>query len=365
MINKTISHAIFLLLFFLFASTRTVGAGDEELSKAPEQWRKDSKRLVILSRLVANKPSLLREKTSPQQAHELSAEPFGCKSPDPGECLLSQISLVLLQHSTGPGDIFDTTPGAAVHLQFKRATDVWSNRDIENNWDVVKKWTDAAGPAALLIGAFLLSQQKSGSSSDAAAAIIGSGAGLILLGNIGTLGQMYGGVDDKHRARVAKKTINTLQDIEASRQAYEDSQLIYGMLDSYSSKSKKLLNALFTLSNDAKDLISAAPSPARSKRIVELCDATSDVAGSFKESAGLTGEYANQLLLFYEKYHDGVSLSADQKKFEDARQKIRKFVDKFDEVIGPFMRGVPEEIEAMQNIKAAVIANSIADKQYF
>lgn len=44
---------------------------------------------------------------------------------------------------------------------------------------------------------------------------------------------------------------------------------------------------------------------------------------------------------------------------------MKKFSFKYDEVIVPFLQVVPEEIEAMQNIKAAIIANSIADKQYF
>jgi len=51
------------------------------------------------------------------------------------------------------------------------------------------------------------------------------------------------------------------------------------------------------------------------------------------------------------------------KKYEDAQQCVKKFSDKYDEVIVPFQQGVSEEIEAMQNIKAAIIANSIADKQ--
>ena len=365
MTNKCFSRTILLLLFILFALTGMVEAGDEPPSKASEQWRKDLKRLVLLSRLVADKPSLLKEKPSPQHMRELSAEPFECRSPDVSECLLSQLSLVLLQQSTGSANIFGATQGAAVQISFKRATDVWSDKDIENNWDVVKKWTDAAGPAALLVGAIMLSQQKSGSTNDAAAAIIGSGAGLILIGNLGTLGQLYGGVNDKHRAQVAIKTINTLQEIEVSRQAYEDSQLVYGFLNSYSKKSEKLLRALLTLSSDAKDLMSAAPSPAKSKKIVELCDKTTDVVSGFKETAGFTADYASQLLTLYAKYHDEVSLTDDKKKYEDALQSVKKFSDKYDEVIVPFLEGVPEEIEAMQNIKAAVIANSIANKQYF
>ena len=52
----------------------------------------------------------------------------------------------------------------------------------------------------------------------------------------------------------------------------------------------------------------------------------------------------------------------EMKKYEDAQQCVKKFSDKY-EVIVPFQQGVSEEIEAMQNIKAAIIANSIADKQ--
>lgn len=109
----------------------------------------------------------------------------------------------------------------------------------------------------------------------------------------------------------------------------------------------------------------AAPSTAKSKRIVELCDKTRDAVSSFKETAGFTSDYANQLLNLYKKYQYEVFLPGDKKKFEDARQSVKKFSDKYDEVIVPFLEGVPEEIEAMQNIKAAVITNSIADKQYF
>lgn len=67
---------------------------------------------------------------------------------------------------------------------------------------------------------------------------------------------------------------------------------------------------------------------------------------------------------FYKKYHNEVSLPADKKKYGGA-QSMKKFSYKYDEVIVPFLQVVPEEIEAMQNIKAAIIANSIADKQYF
>jgi hypothetical protein len=346
----------------MFALTRIVGAGDESPSKASGQWRKDLRRLVVLSRLVAHKPSLLREKPSTKQIHELSAEPFGCESPDLSECLLSRISLVLSQQSTGSANIFDATQGAAVQINFMRATDVWTDKDIENTWDVVKKWTDAAGPAALIVGSLLIYQN---SSSHVGAALIGSGAGLILAGNIGMLGQMYGGVNNRTRAQVAKKTINTLQDIEASRQAYEDSQLTYGFLKSYSNKSEKLLSTILTLSNDAKDLMGVAPSPTKAKSIVELCDKTREALSSFKEAAGFTGDYAYQLLNLYKKYHDEVSLPLDAKKFEDAQQSLKEFSANYDEIIVPFLEGVPEEIEAMQNIKAAIIANSIADKQYF
>ena len=58
-------------------------------------------------------------------------------------------------------------------------------------------------------------------------------------------------------------------------------------------------------------------------------------------------------------------LPLDAKKIEDAQQSLKEFSANYDGVIVPFLEGVPEEIEAMQNIKAAVIANSIADKQYF
>ena len=122
---------------------------------------------------------------------------------------------------------------------------------------------------------------------------------------------------------------------------------------------------MLTLSNDAKDAMRAAPSPAKSKRIVELCDKTIDVVSRFKETAGFADDYAKQLLNLYKKYQDEVTLPGDKEKFEDARQNLIKFSDTYDEVIVPFLEGVPEELEAMQNIKAAVIANSIADKQYF
>lgn len=362
MTNKYISRTILLLLFIMVALTRIVGAGDESPSKASGQWRNDLKRLVILSRIVAHKPSLLREKPSTKQIHELSAEPFGCESPDLSECLLSQISIVLSQQSTGSANIFDATQGAAVQINFTRATDVWTDKDIENNWDVVKKWTDAAGPAALILGSLLIYQN---SGSNTGAALIGSGAALILVGNIGMLGQMFGGVNNRTRAQVAKKTINTLQDIEASRQAYEDSQLMYGFLKSYSNKSGKLLSTILTLSSDAKDLMGVAPSPAKAKKIVELCDKTREAVSSFKEAAGFAGDYAYQLLTIYEKYHDEVSPPLDRKKYEDAQQSVKEFSSNYDKIIVPFLEGVPEEIEAMQNIKAAIIANSIADKQYF
>ena len=362
MTNKCFFPSIFLFFFILFALTRIVNAGDELPSTASEPWRKDLKRLVALSRLVAQQPSLLNENPSPEQSHALSAEPFGCGSPDPTECLLSQTAAVLLQQSIGSANIFDATQGGAVQINLERATDVWTDKDIENNWDVVKRWTDALGPAALLLGAFMLSQD---SSSHAAATLIGSGAGLILVGNLGTLGQLYGGVNDKQRAQVARKTIDTLQDIEVSRQAYEDAQLLYGFLDGYSNKAKRLLTTLSVLSNDAADLMGLDPSPAKSKKIVALCDATIGVVSSFKETAGFADEYARQLLNRYEKYADTVTLSGDKKKFRDARKSLIQFTDHYDEVIVPFVEGVPEEIEAMQNIKAAVIANSIADKQYF
>ena len=247
-------------------------------------------------------------------------------------------------------------------MTFHRATDVWSEKDTQNNWDIVKKWTDAVGPAVLLAGALLLSQDRT---SHAGAALIGSGAGLILVGNIGTLGKLYGGVTDKQKAQVAKKTIDTLQEIEASRQAYEDSQLVYGFFDGYRNKAKELLSTLLILSNDARDLIGAAPSPAKARRIVELCDKMREAVSSFKEAAGFTVDYADQLLNLYKKGRDNVSLPEDIKKYEDAQQRVKKFIDNYNAVIAPFLQGVPEEIEAMQNIKAAIIANSIADKQYF
>lgn len=353
---------VLILLLMLLVLTRIAAAGDAPTSTASEQWRKDLKRLVVLSRLIADKPSLLKDKPSGQQAQELSAEPFGCGSSVVSECLLSQLALVLAQQSTGSANVFDAAQGTAVQIHFQRATAVWSDKDIENNWDVVKKWTDAAGPAALLIGAVMLSQQKSGSSSDAAAAIIGSGAGLILIGNIGTLGQLYGGVNDKHRALVARKTINTLQDIEVSRHAYENSRLVYGFLDGYSAKSKKLLRTIGILSKDAKGLMNAASSPDKSRKIVELCDKTRDAVSSFKETAAYTADYAKQLLNLYKQYTDEISLPDDKRSFADARQRVQKFNDTYDEVMAPFLEGVPEELEALQNIKSAVIANSIADK---
>jgi RNAse (barnase) inhibitor barstar len=359
---KYIFRIIFFLLFVMFSFTCIVEAGDGSISKASEKWRNDVRRLVVLSRLVANKPSLLRERPSTKQVRELSAEPFGCESPDLSECLLSKISIVLLQQSAGSANIFDATQGAAVQIDFMRATDVWTEKDIENRWDVAKKWTDAVGPAALILGALLIYQN---SGSNAGAALIGSGAGLILVGNLGMLGQMYGGVTNRHRAQVAKKTINTLQDIEASRQVYENSQLMYGFLKSYSNKSNKLLSTLLTLSSDAKDLMRAAPSPDRARRIVELCDNAREVLSSFKETAGFTDDYANQLLDLYIKHQEDVSLPLDKKKYEDAQQSLKEFNDNYFEIIVPFLEGVPEEMEAMQNIKAAIIANSIADKQYF
>lgn len=215
MIRNYIFRTSLLVLFILFSLTRLVAAGDKSPSKASEHWKNDLKRLVVLSRLVAHNPSLLREKLSTKQVRELSAEPFGCESPDLSECLLSQLSQVLSRQSTESAHIFDSTQGAAVQIEFLRATDVWSDKDIENNWDVVKKWTDALGPAALVAGAFLIHQNNS---SKAGATLVGSGAGLILVGNIGTLGQLYGGVNAKKRAQDAKKTIDALQEIEASRE---------------------------------------------------------------------------------------------------------------------------------------------------
>lgn len=365
MANARYFRSMVLIVCILYVLPCIAKAGDEQTVKASEQWSRELKRLVVLSRLIAHEPSLLSEKPSSEQVRELSAEPFGCKSPDVSECILSKINIVLLQQSTGSASIFAETPGAAVQMRYRRATDVWSGKDIENNWDVVKKWTDAMGPAAILVGAFMLSQQKSGNSSDTAAAIIGSGATLILIGNIGTLGQLYGGVNDKQRARVAKKTINTLQDIEDSRRAYEDSQLIYGLLDSYSERAGSLLRALLALSDDAGNLSRETPSPARSKRIVELCDKTRDAISGFKEAAGLAGDYANQLLRLYKENHDEALLPEEKKAFEDARQRVKKFSDDYDEVVAPFLQSVPDEIEAMGNIKAAVIATGIADKQYF
>ena len=128
------------------------------------------------------------------------------------------------------------------------------------------------------------------------------------------LGQVFGGVNNRTRAQVAKKTINTLQDIEASRQAYADSQLMYGFLKSYSNKSDELLSTLLRLSNDAKDLMGVAPFSAKAKSIAELCDKTSEALGGFKEAAGLTDDYANQLLNLYTKYHDEVSAAVRCKK---------------------------------------------------
>ncbi len=128
-----------------------------------------------------------------------------------------------------------------------------------------------SGSSGFNLGSLLIYQNNH---SHAGAALIGSGAGLILAGNLGMLGKVFGGVTNRTRAQVAKKTINTLQDIEASRQAYEDSQLMYGFLKSYSNKSDKLLSTILTLSSDAKDLMGVAPSAAKAKSIVELCDKT-------------------------------------------------------------------------------------------
>ena len=76
---------------------------------------------------------------------------------------------------------------------------------------------------------------------------------------------MYGGVTDKQKAQVAKKTIDTLQEIEASRQAYEDSQLVYGFL-MVIGKRKKLLVALLILSNNTSFLKSSLfASPAKAE----------------------------------------------------------------------------------------------------
>jgi hypothetical protein len=365
MTTQYISRTILFLVCIVLTLARMAGAGDEPSSKASQQWRKDLKRLVILSRLVANRPSLLSEATTTDTIHELSAEPFTCGSHDVSECVLSRLSMVLSQQSAGSSNIFAATQGAAVQINVRRATDVWSKKDIENNWDVLKKWTDALGPAVLLGGAIMLSQKDNGSSDHAAAVLIGSGAGLLLIGNLGTLGQLYGGVDDKQRAQIAKKTINTLQDSEVSRQAYEDSQLIHGLLDSYSTRSEKLLSMISALSDDARDLAGMAASPARSRRIVELCDKTRESLSSFKETAGLANEYAHQLLNLYKRYQNEVALPEDKEKIEDARQIVKYIIDKYYEVIVPFLDGVPEEIEAVQNIKAAILANSIADKQYF
>lgn len=362
MTNKYIFYTFILLCMLLLASARIGEAGEGPPAKASEQWRHELKRLVVLSRLVAHKPSLLREKSSLKHVPEVSAEPFGCTSPEVSECLLSQTALVLVQQAAGSEHIFDAAQGAAVQIQFMRATDVWSDKDIENNWDVVKKWTDAVGPVALLAGAILLYRN---SSSSAGATLIGSGAGLILVGNIGTLGQLYGGVNAKQRAEIARKTINTLQDIDASRQAYEDSQLMYGLFKSYSTTSEKLLRELATLSGEAKDLMRAAPSAAKVKKIVEFCDKTKDTVSSFKEAAGFAGEYANQLLHLYTECRDEVTLPEEKKKYEEAQQRVKEFSDNYNAVIVPFLQGVPEEIEAMQNIKAAIIANSIDDKQFF
>jgi len=285
--------------------------------------------------------------------------------PDVSACVLSHLSGVLLQQSAGAANIFDATQGAAVHLDIRRAAADWSNRDIENSWDVVKKWTDALAPIALIAGAILLTQNEKNGSDQAAAALIGSGAGLLLIGSLGTLGQIYGGVDDKQRALSAKRTIDTLQDIEASRQAYEDSQLVYGFLDSYSRRSAHLLELMAALSQDAQELAEVASSPGRSKRIVELCDRTMAAASGFRESAGLAGDHAGQLLRLYGRYADEVALPEDRKKIEDAQQQLKRFRDAYYGVIVPFLEGLPEELEALHNIKAAVLANSIAEKQYF
>ncbi len=72
-----------------------------------------------------------------------------------------------------------------------------------------------------------------------------------------------------------------------------------------------------------------------------------------------------QVLNLYKRYQDEVALHEDKKKIEDAQQIVKINIDTYYEVVVPFLEGVPEEIEAMQNIKAAILANSIADKQYF
>lgn len=365
MIRICLSSTLCCLLLFGLVSVREGGAGDEPSLKASAQWSGDLKKLVALSRFVAERPSLLSGQPSSGVVRELSADPFGCRVPDPHECMLSLMAVVLSRQAAGSANVFSATRGAAVRVDLQRATNIWSDKDIENRWDVVKKWTDAAGPAALLVGALMLSQQRSGSSNDAAAAIIGSGAGLILIGNIGTLGQMYGGVNDKQRAQVARKTIDALQDIEVSRQAYENSQLVYGFLEGYSDRSEKLLLAMSSLSGNAEEIVREAPSRDRSKRTVELCDAAIDAVSRFTESAGFARDYAIQLRTLYQKNHDNVVLHAEKKKYADAGQSVDRFVASFDEILVPFLRGAPEEIEALQNIKAAVIANSIAHKQYF
>ena len=100
-------------------------------------------------------------------------------------------------------------------------------------------------------------------------------------------------------------------------------------------------------------------------RIVELCDKTTDAVSSFKETAPLAEYYASNLLNLYGKYHDGVYLPDEKIKYEKARQNVKKFIDQYNEIIVPFLKGGAAEIEAMQNIKSAVITNSIAEKQYF
>lgn len=111
--------------------------------------------------------------------------------------------------------------------------------------------------------------------------------------------------------------------------------------------------------------MSAASSPATAKRIVGLCDNTKDTISSFKESAGLAHEYAKQLAHLYSKCCDEFTPREERRQYEEAQQRLKEFIDTHDAIIVPFLQGVPEEIEALQNIKAAIIANSIADKQFF
>ena len=96
----------------------------------------------------------------------------------------------------------------------------------------------------------------------------------------------------------------------------------------------------------------------RKQKIVELYDEWREAVGGFKEAAGFAANYADQLLNLYKKGRDNVSLPED-KENEDAQQWVKKFIDNYNAVIATFLQGVPEEIEATQNIKAVINGNSL------